>query len=159
MASINNSYLTFKLGQEVFGVNVAKVMEIREYQQPRTLPQPLPFVSGVIEYEDEVIPLIDTGIKFGMAPVEVLAGTCIIVLQLVSSTLGKTYRVAILVDAVSDVVECEDGDLKTISDDYKPGYIDATYNNEENFIYILNADMVFSQKDIISMLDTLRNIK
>ncbi|WP_052345500.1 chemotaxis protein CheW [Alkaliflexus imshenetskii] len=154
-----NSYLTFKLGEDVFGVNVARVMEIKEYITPKPLPQSLPFVTGVIEYRDEVIPLIDTSIKFGMTPIQVEPSTCIIVLQLTNDVLGKTYRVAILVDAVSDVFEADQSSVKTIDDDYRPGYILGTYTSDNQFIYILNADMVFNQKEIISMMDIITNIK
>lgn len=159
MASLLNSYLTFKIGEEVFGVNVAKVMEIREYQPPKPLPQTMPFVSGVIEYRDEIIPLIDTGIKFGMSPITINPGTVIVILQLISDTLGKTYRVGILVDAVSDVLECDDATMKSIADDYKPHYILSTCQSEEQLVFILNADVVFSQKEIIGMLDMLNKLK
>ncbi len=154
-----NSYLTFKVGQETFGVNVSKVMEIREYQKPQSLPQSLPFVAGVIAYNEEVIPLIDTGLKFGMDALTINAATCIVVLQLVNDVLGKTYRVAILVDTVSDVLESDDTSMKPITDDYRPEYIFSTYKQDDQFIYILNADMVFNQKEIIALLDSIKQLK
>lgn len=159
MASVLNSYLTLKIGEQVFGVNVAKVMEIREYQAPKPLPQPLPFVPGVIEYRDEIIPLIDTGIKFGMSPITIQSGTCIVILQLISDTLGKTYRVGILVDTVADVLECDDTNMKNINNDYKPHYIYSTCQTDNHLVFILNADVVFSQKEIIGMLDMVNKLK
>jgi purine-binding chemotaxis protein CheW len=154
-----NSYLTFKVGNETFGINVAKVMEIREYQQPQSLPQSLPFVSGVIAYNEEVIPLIDTGIKFGMDALTINTATCMVVLQLVNDVLGKTYRVAILVDTVSDVLESDDTSMKPIADDYRPEYIFSTYKQDDQFIYILNADRVFNQKEVIAILDSIKQLK
>jgi purine-binding chemotaxis protein CheW len=159
MTSAINSYLTFKIGEETFGLSVAKVMEIREYREPKSLPQTLPFVVGVIQYQDEIIPLIDTGIKFGMNPIIITPSTCTVVLQLVNDIMGKSYRVAILVDAVSDVFESEDSQLKSIIDDYRPTYIAATYLNDDKYIYILNPDTVFNQKEIITMLDAIGQIK
>ena len=159
MASIANSYLTLKVGEEMFGMNVGKVMEIREYQPPKSLPQTFPFVLGVIEYRDEIIPIIDTGLKFGLAPISIQASSCIIILQLISDSLGKTYRIAILVDSVSDVLECEESQLKSINDDYKPNYISSIYSDEDKLVFILNADLVFNQKEIISMLEMINKIK
>jgi len=159
MSGTINSYLTFKVGKETFGVNVAKVMEIREYQQPKSLPQTLPFVSGVISYNEEIIPLIDTGVKFGMEPITINDATCFVVLQLVNDILGKTYRIAIMVDAVSDVLETDDALMKPISNDYRPEYILSSYSEDDKFIYILNADMVFNQKEIISILDSIKSLK
>ncbi len=159
MTSNMNSYLTFKIGEDVFGVNVVSVMEIREYLQPKPLPQTLPFVLGVVEYRDEIIPIIDTGIKFGMSPIKVNSGTCTIILQLMSDTLAKSYRVGILVDTVADVLECDGSVLKNISEDYKPHYILSTYSSEDKMVFILNADVVFSQKEVIGMLEMVNKLK
>lgn len=158
MGSDKNSYLTFIVGEETFGINVVKVMEIREYAKPKALPQTLPFVKGVVEFQDEVIPLVDTGLKFGMTPISIDDSTIMIVLQLMNQTLSKTFKLAILVDSVSDVMECEDSEMKKISDDYKPGYIHSTYSKDNKFVYILNPDVVFNEVEIISMMDSIKSI-
>ncbi|HHU00096.1 MAG TPA: purine-binding chemotaxis protein CheW [Bacteroidales bacterium] len=154
-----NSYLTFKLRNESFAINVAKVLEIKEYQQPRPLPQSLPFVAGVTEYNNEVIPVIDTGLKFGMEKVEVSLSTCIIILQLMNNALGTTYKIAILADAVSDVFESEDDQIKFISEDYRPEYVSGTFSDQDNFIYILNPDNIFNQKEVVHIMDIIKEIK
>ncbi len=159
MTSGINSYLTFKIGEEVFGINVAKVLEIKEDQKAKKIPQALPFVTGVIDNNNEVIPLIDTGKKFDMEVVKIQENTCIIILQLSNSSVGRNYRVAILVDEVSDVFEYEQSEMKTISDDYRPDYIYATIIEDDKMIYILNADLIFNTKEIIAMLDAIKNIK
>ncbi len=158
MASDKNSYLTFRVGDETFGINVLKVMEIREYSKPKNLPQTLPFVKGVVEYQDEVIPLVDTGLKFGMAPIKIDDSTIVVVLQLISHMLSKTFRLAILVDEVSDVLECDDSEMKVISEEYKPEYIYSTYSKEGKFIYILDSDMVFNEKEVVSILDSIKKL-
>ncbi|MDG5799398.1 chemotaxis protein CheW [Marinilabiliaceae bacterium ANBcel2] len=154
-----NSYLTFKIGEETFGVNVTKIMEIREYQKPNPIPEALKFVSGVIEYQNEVIPLIDTGVKFGLQPVTIETGTCIIIMQLISDTLGKSYRIGVLADSVADVLEYDDNKMKSITDEYSPKYIQSTIKHDDSLIYILNADKVFNQKEIISILNSVKKGK
>jgi len=158
MASEKNSYLTFRVGDETFGVNVVKVMEIREYSKPKALPQTLSFIKGVVAYQDEIIPLVDTGLKFGMAPIKLGESTIVVVLQLINHMLSKTFRLAILVDEVSDVLECDDSEMKIISEEYKPGYIYSTYSNGEQFIYILDFDVVFDEKEVISILDSIKKL-
>ena len=158
MTSEKNSYLTFRVGGETFGVNVVKVMEIHEYSKPKVLPQTLPFVKGVVEYQDEVIPLVDTGLKFGMEPIKIEESTIIVILQLINLTLSKTFRLAILVDEVSDVLECGYSEMKVISEDYKPAYIQSTFSTEEKFIYILDADVIFNDKEVISIMDSIKKL-
>lgn len=160
MSSAINSYLTFIIGENIFGVNVAKILEIIEYGAPKHLPQTLPFVTGLIEYRDEVIPLIDSSLKFGMKPLEIKPSTCTIVLQLTNGQLGSTYRVAIMADAVSDVIEPGEEKIKSISSDYSPGYITGSYLTDNNrFVYILDVDKIFNQMEVIAMMDILKSIK
>lgn len=158
MTSEKNSYLTFRVGGETFGVNVVKVMEIHEYSKPKALPQTLAFVKGVVEYHDEVIPLVDTGLKFGMEPIKIDESTIIVILQLINLQLSKTFRLAILVDEVSDVLECGSSEMKVISEDYKPAYIQSTFSSEKKFIYILDADVIFNDKEVISIMDSIKKL-
>lgn len=146
-----DSYLTFKIADEVFAVNVSHVMEIREYETPKPVPRKMEFVTGLIEFRDEVIPLIDTGRKFNLGAIEVKDSTVIVVLDLNKPEEDESYRVGILVDAVSDVLEITPEQLKAIRHEYKPGYVAGTYSHEDTFVLVLDTDKVFTEEDVIEM--------
>ncbi|MBZ4676389.1 MAG: chemotaxis protein CheW [Anaerophaga sp.] len=154
-----DSYLTFRVADEVFAVHVSRVMEIREYERPKPVPQKIEFVSGLIEFRDEVIPLINTGIKFSLKPVEASENTVIVVLDLKKSEEDQTFRVGIMVDAVSDVIEIPADKLKPIRQEYKPGYITGTFNYEGTFVLILDTDKVFTGDEVIEMDKILSKAK
>lgn len=158
MEDINNSYLSFKIGTETFAIHVGKVNEIREYQVPRNMPESISFMTGVIDFRDEVIPIIDTGVKFGLNPVEITLQTCIIIIDVKRKDCEDSFRVGILTDAVTDVFEAEGNQFKQIDSNYKPVYIQATCNINDNFYLILNSDEVFSANEIISMSALLKEI-
>lgn len=145
-----NSYLTFAIGKNTFGIHVEKVEEIKEYVSPKPVPESLSFVKGVIDHRDSIIPVIDAGEKFNLGSVEMTPQTCIIVLEIEKSG-GDVVKIGILVDHVSDVFESDPEKVKKIEDDYKPGYISATYRTEEHLVMILNANKVFSEKDIVAL--------
>ncbi len=159
MTATNNSYLTFAIGDKIFGINVSKVLEIREFEQPKSMPDARVYMLGVIEHDSEVIPLIDARVKFGMESKDVDESTVIVVLQLINHVITKSYRLALVVDSVSDVKEVENSKLKQISDDYKPNYIHASFNLDDTFVYLLDPDVIFDDKEVVSMLDTINEIE
>ncbi|NPA36456.1 MAG: chemotaxis protein CheW [Chlorobi bacterium] len=151
MDQSTNSYLTFKVNDNIFGIHVEKVVEIKEYKEPKSIPETLPYVTGVFEYRDEVIPLIDTAVKFNLGKINLTSQTCIVVLEIINEQKNINAKVGIIVDTVSDVIEADPEVLKQIEDDYKPNYISATYKQGDNLVMIINANKIFSAKDIIAM--------
>ncbi len=154
-----NSYLTFKVKDEVFAISVSNVMEIREYEEPKPVPQKVEFVSGVIEFRDEVVPLINTGQKFNLGAVEVNQNSVIVILDLNKEDADDSFRAAILVDAVSDVIELEEKEIKPIRQEYRPDFVLGSYNYGNTFILMLNPDEVFSRNEIIEMDKILSVVK
>jgi len=150
MDQVINSYLTFSVGNNTFGIHVEKVEEIKEYISPKAVPESLPYVKGVIDHRDEVIPVIDAAQKFNLGKIEITPQTCIVVLEIEKQT-GESFKIGVLVDNVSDVFESDPEKVKKIEDDYKPGYISATYRTESLLVMILNANKVFSETDIVAM--------
>ena len=82
MDQVINSYLTFSVGNNTFGIHVEKVEEIKEYISPKAVPESLPYVKGVIDHRDEVIPVIDAAQKFNLGKIEITPQTCIVVLEI-----------------------------------------------------------------------------
>lgn len=150
-----NSYLVFKLDNNEFAVHVAKVVEILEYQQPLPMPNAPVFYAGLIEHREEMVPVVDPNIKFGLAPLDISSKSCIIVLELIHATTRRGVKIGIIVDAVTDVLETEGEELMTIQNDFRPDYILGTYKRDDKFYMVLNADKVFSTSELIQMADLI----
>ncbi len=154
-----NAYLTFSLGKNIFGIHVEKVVEIKEYTAPKSVPESMSYVKGVTDHREQIIPIIDAAAKFNLGEVAITPQSCIVVLE-INKTDGKgMMSVGILVDAVSDVFEADESMLKSIDTDYRPGYISASYQNADDLIMVLNVDKIFSEKDIISLDEVLNAVK
>ena len=95
-------YLTFKLGEEVFGLEILKVQEIIGMMKVTEVPRTPEFIRGVLNLRGKIIPVIDLRLKFGMKPHEDTAKTCIIVVQVIRES--KQFTMGILVDEVSEVL-------------------------------------------------------
>src|SRR5512137_1772554 len=91
-------YLTFRLDEEIFALDVAKVREILEYSTVTKVPQTPDFMRGVINLRGSVVPVIDLRLKFGMTATEQTVNTCIIVTEV--GMEGETILLGALADSV-----------------------------------------------------------
>lgn len=99
-------YLTFRLDQEEYGIDILKVQEIRGYEQPTRIANAPEFIKGVVNLRGTIVPIVDMRLKFQCAKAEYNAFTVVIILNLRSRIVG------IVVDSVSDVMELQPENLK-----------------------------------------------
>lgn len=148
------TYLSFKMSEEVFAINVSKVMNILEMQHITRVPKTLPYMKGVINLRGTVLPVVDLRVKFGLPEKEFTVDTSIIVLNIEKE--GDPLMLGILVDSVREVLEFKDEDIApspTIGTKYNSGFIQGMYRIDDRFIMILDIDKVFSVDDILEVKD------
>ncbi|HEX5098576.1 MAG TPA: chemotaxis protein CheW [Polyangiaceae bacterium] len=95
------SYITFKLGDEEYGIELVKLRELIGLLEITRLPRARPHIRGLINLRGKVIPVVDLRIKFGMPPAEPTHQSVIMVVQLDAGNAGSTT--GILVDEVLEV--------------------------------------------------------
>lgn len=143
-----NSFLTFRLGDELFAANVSKVLEILEIPKITKVPHSPPFMRGVINLRGNVLPIIDTRAKFGLSEMEDTVNTCIIVMSV--SLEGQDITLGAICDAVQEVMEIEESQVHSapsIGAKYKSEFIDGMVKRDEKFIMLLNLDKAFSSQE------------
>ena len=96
---LGGKYLTFRLAEEEYGLEILKVREIMGMMEITAVPRTPEFVRGVINLRGNVIPVVDLRLKFGMEAVEQTEETCIIVVDVDGMEMG------IVVDRVSEVLD------------------------------------------------------
>jgi purine-binding chemotaxis protein CheW len=100
--------VSFKVGQEHYGIDIQGVREIRAWQVATQLPNTPPFVRGVINLRGTIVPVLDLRARFGQGTTAPSAAHVIIVVTVGIRIIG------ILVDAVSDIVTLPKGDIKPV---------------------------------------------
>jgi len=146
------SYLTFKLGKETFGSNVSKVLNILEMPQITEVPQTPDYMVGIMNLRGEVLPVIDSRIKFGMEPTIVTSNTCVLVLEI--ETDNHQIKIGALVDSVEEVLEIEEIEIKpapSIGTKHDTEFIVGMVQKDESFIILLDMEKVFSTHNIIEL--------
>ena len=148
-------YLTFKLDEEVFALDVAKVREILEESSITKVPQTPEFMRGVINLRGSVVPVIDLRLKFGMSRTEKTVNTCIIVVEV--QLEDEVIVLGALADSVQEVIEMEPSQIEAaphIGSRLNTDFIRGMGKVDGRFIMILDIDRVFSSDELVSVSGT-----
>ncbi|KAA0888823.1 chemotaxis protein CheW [Oryzomonas japonica] len=147
-------YLTFKLDEEVFALDVAKVREILEYTGITKVPQTPDFMRGVINLRGSVVPVIDLRLKFGMSATERTVNTCIIVVEV--ELEDETLILGVLADSVQEVIEMEPEQIEAaphIGTHLNTDFIKGMGKHDNRFIMILDSDKIFTDEELYTVQD------
>jgi purine-binding chemotaxis protein CheW len=153
------SYLSFRLGEEIFAASVIKVIEILEVPKITKVPKSPAYMRGVVNLRGSVLPVIDTRLKFGMPTTSDTVNTCIMVLNVQWD--NESYVLGALVDAVQEVFEITEDEIKpapSIGSKYKSEFIEGMVKADEQFIMLLNLDKVFSSDELITLQEVVPGV-
>lgn len=136
--------VTFKLGEEEFGVDILQVMEIVHLDQGITrVPKAPPFVEGVINLRGDIVPIVDLRKRFGLNLPPIGVNSRVIISQV---TDGKS-RVGMIVDSVVGVTRIPSSAIEqtpSIAKGVKEAYISGVAKFENRLIVMLNLERALS---------------
>ena len=98
-------FLTFRLGEETYGIDILQVQEIREIEQVTRVPHVAAFVRGVINLRGSIVPIADLGLLCGFGEAIAVKGASAIILN------SGRRQVGLVVSSVSDVVALADDEI------------------------------------------------
>lgn len=144
-ASSAAEYLTFRLGQEEYGIDILRVQEIRSYEQPTRMAHAPQFIKGVIDLRGVIVPIIDLRIKLGCATADYTDFTVVIILNVGGTVLGA------VVDAVADVVALQAEAIKPAPQ--FQGHVDGSFvrgiaTTGERMLIVLDIESLLSSSEM-----------
>jgi purine-binding chemotaxis protein CheW len=142
-------YLTFKLGNEIFATDVAKVREVLDLTLITAIPRTPEFMAGVINLRGSVVPVVDLRLCFEMSKTETTRNTCIIVVEVLLD--NESTVIGALADSVEEVIDLEPDQIQAaprIGTHIRTDFIKGMGKREAQFIMILDIDRVFSAEDL-----------
>ena len=102
----SREFLTFRLGEEEYGIDILRVQEIRSYEAPTRIANAPSFIKGVVNLRGVIVPIIDLRLKLGCDSAEYNTFTVVVVLNVKGRVVGA------VVDSVSDVLELSREQIK-----------------------------------------------
>jgi len=142
-------YVTFSLGEELFGVEVSRTREILSLTPVTKVPQTPEYLLGVINLRGQVVPVVDMRLKLGLSVGEETEDTCIIVVDVLVD--GETITVGALADAVREVMDIRSDQIEPpprLGTHLKTEFINGMGKVDEQFMILLNIDRIFNSEEL-----------
>ncbi|MCK6424002.1 MAG: chemotaxis protein CheW [Burkholderiaceae bacterium] len=148
-AVLAGEFLTFRLGQEEYGVDILKVQEIRSYEAPTRIANAPAFLKGVVNLRGVIVPILDLRLKLGCESAEIGATTVVIVLNVRDRVVGA------VVDSVSDVMQLDAAKVQPappMNALVDTRYIRGIANVAERMLILVDIEAVLTGEEL-SLLD------
>jgi purine-binding chemotaxis protein CheW len=145
-------YLTFKLGNEIFATEVAKVREVLDFTKITEIPRTPDFMSGVINLRGSVVPVVDMRLCLEMSKTERTTNTCIVVLEVLLD--NESLVIGALADSVEEVIDLEPDQIRPaprIGTKIRTDFLKGMGKRDDQFIMILDIDRVFTADEARSV--------
>lgn len=150
-------YLTFRLQNEEYGVEILKVREIIGMIDVTSVPRTPDFVKGVINLRGKVIPVIDLRLRFELDEAEYTEKTCIIVVEI--DIENTNVQLGVIVDSVSEVLNVTVDDLQETPKfgvALNTDFILGMAKSDDAVRTLLDIDKVLGTEEIDEMLGSVK---
>jgi purine-binding chemotaxis protein CheW len=147
----NSQYITFKLGDEFFAINVAHVREILELSQITKMPTAPAYMRGVVNVRGKAIPVADLRLKFGLPAAADTLQTRVIVMEIALD--GEPAVIGGIADSVHEVIELEAAQIApppSIAMRWRSELIKGMARRGEEFLIVLDIQAVFALEDCVT---------
>lgn len=142
-------YLSFKLDEEEFALDIAKVREVLDITRITRVPQTPDYMKGVINLRGSVVPVVDLNRKFRIKDTERTVNTRIIIGEV--DLEGGRAVLGVLADAVHEVMELDPEQIEPaprIGTGLNTEFLKGMGRRNDDFIMILDIDRVFSAEEL-----------
>ena len=144
-------YLTFKLGNEIFATDVAKVREVLDLTTITAIPRTPDFMAGVINLRGSVVPVVDSSL---LRDVEDRKHAQHLHCGRGSSARNESTVIGALADSVEEVIDLEPDQIQPaprIGTHIRTDFIKGMGKRDTQFIMILDIDRVFSAEELAAV--------
>ncbi|UXI04654.1 chemotaxis protein CheW [Photobacterium sp. TY1-4] len=143
MSGAEEEVLGFVLGNELYGVDIQQIEEIRVWETPTPIPRAPDFIKGVINLRGMIVPIMDLRIRFSIGIVDYLKTTVVLVLR--AQTDHGEKMMGIVVDAVSDVVDISKQEIgSTVGGTPVTPYMTGIVNVDQRVLTLLSVEQLLS---------------
>lgn len=137
-------WVTFKLQEETYGINVMQVQEVLRYTDIAPVPGAPDYVMGIINLRGNVVTVIDTRSRFGLAPSEVTDNSRIVIIESERQVIG------IMVDSVAEVVYLKQSEIDTapnVGTDESAKFIQGVSNRDGELLILVDLNKLLSDDE------------
>lgn len=137
-------WVTFRLEEETYGVNVMQVQEVLRMTEIAPVPGAPSYVLGIINLRGNVVTVMDTRSRFALPPHEADDATRIVIIEAEDQVVG------ILVDSVAEVVYLKQSDIEVapnVGNEESSRYIQGVANRDEGLLILVDLDKLLTDDE------------
>jgi len=141
-------WVTFRLENELYGINVMQVQEVLRVTEIAPVPGSPDYVLGIINLRGNVVTVIDTRKRFGLAPKEVDDSTRIVIIEADKQVVG------ILVDSVAEVVYLRASEIETapnVGNDESSKYIQGVASRDDELLILVDLNKFLTDEEWVEV--------
>ncbi len=139
-------WVTFKLGEEIYGINVMQVQEVLRLPEIAPVPGAPGYVMGIINLRGNVVTVIDTRNRFGLFQKEPDDATRIIITEVDNQVIGM------LVDSVAEVVNLRGSQIEKTpnlgEENESSKYIQGVHSRDDDILILIDVDKMLSESEL-----------
>lgn len=140
-----SQFLTFQLGEELYGVDILRVQEIKGYTAVTKIPNTPSHIKGVLNLRGTIVPIVELRTKFGMPTIDYTMFTVIVVVVVKEKVMG------LVVDAVSDVLNIDKKDIQPAPQfgaQVDVSFLNGIGKSGDKLVALLDMDRLLNEGDI-----------
>ncbi|MFT4994906.1 MAG: purine-binding chemotaxis protein CheW [Paraglaciecola sp.] len=137
-------WVTYRLGEETFGINVMQVQEVLRYTEIAPVPGAPDYVLGIINLRGNVVTVIDTRARFGLPPADTTDNTRIVIIESDEQVVG------ILVDSVAEVVYLRSSEIDSapnVGTEESAKFIQGVCNRDGQLLILVDLKKLLSDDE------------
>ncbi|ETX10878.1 chemotaxis protein CheW [Marinomonas ushuaiensis DSM 15871] len=138
-------WVTFRLENEIYGVNVMQVKEVLRYSEIAPVPGAPAYVLGIIHLRGTVVTVLDTCQRFGLPSGQISDASRIMILEV------EGYVIGLLVDAVSEVVYLRQSEIEVtpnVGNDESSKFIQGVCHKNDILLILVDLDKLLSEDEL-----------
>ncbi|GGI97276.1 chemotaxis protein CheW [Halopseudomonas pertucinogena] len=143
-------WVTFRLDNETYGINVMQVQEVLRHTDIAPVPGAPVYVLGIINLRGNVVTVIDTRQRFGLPSAEVTEQTRIVIIEADRQVVG------ILVDSVAEVVYLRQSEIETapnVGTDESAKFIQGVCNKNDELLILVDLEKMMTDDEWAELQD------
>ncbi len=141
-------WVTFRLGDEKYGINVMQVQEVLRITEIAPVPGAPPYVLGIINLRGNVVTVIDTRSRFGLMPKEPDDSTRIVIIE------SEGHIIGIQVDSVAEVADLRASEIETapnVGNEESSKYIQGVTSKDNQLLILVDLNKFLSDEEKAEM--------
>lgn len=137
-------WVTYKLGEETYGINVMQVQEVLRYTEIAPVPGAPDYVLGILNLRGNVVTVIDTRSRFGLPASDISDNSRIVIIESDDQVVG------IMVDSVAEVVYLKSSEIESapnVGTEESAKFIQGVSNRDGQLLILVDLNKLLNDEE------------